>query len=288
MLHFNVKDFLVVRLIFSISALGFFLGGYAQKSLGHAVPPNDIHLEDTYIQTLGSSNVTEKQFNEIIDKAYTFYKSIVSRKHWGDLTIRRSWSSSLVSVSAQRKGDDWIVNMYGGLARRPEITPDGFTLVLCHELGHHLAGFPFVSKWESNEGQSDYFAAQVCVKKFWEKETEINSQFFERANELPSELVDNCRKSYKEENWRNICFRTAFAGMSLARLLTYIDRSPLDPSFEFPDLSTVDRTYNGHPDAQCRLDTYVAAATCSTSFDDNVIPGLYGSWKKAQKEAFFN
>ena len=29
--------------------------------------------------------------------------------------------------------------MYGGLARRAEVTEDGFAMVLCHELGHHVS-----------------------------------------------------------------------------------------------------------------------------------------------------
>ena len=48
----------------------------------------------------------------------------------------------------------WVVAMFGGLARRPEVTKDAFQFVVCHEVGHHLAGWPFAYDWASNEGQS--------------------------------------------------------------------------------------------------------------------------------------
>ena len=70
--------------------------------------------------------------------------------------------TNTVNANASQRGRTWIVNMYGGLARRPEITPDGFAMVLCHELGHHMGGFPFVSGWAANEGQSDLFATLSC------------------------------------------------------------------------------------------------------------------------------
>ena len=74
------------------------------------------------------------------------------------------------------------VIMFGGLARRPEITADGFLLVVCHELGHHLAGYPFIDDWAANEGQADYFATQSCTKNIWQNDNETNSTFRVRVD----------------------------------------------------------------------------------------------------------
>jgi hypothetical protein len=69
------------------------------------------------------------------------------------------------------------------------------TLIICHELGHHVGGFPFVSGtpfggyWAATEGQSDYYSTQVCARTMWDKETAINAGFTERVSfvtELPS------------------------------------------------------------------------------------------------------
>ena len=41
---------------------------------------------------------------------------------------------------AIRAGWSLFIELNGGLARRPEVSSDGFTMVICHELGHFLAG----------------------------------------------------------------------------------------------------------------------------------------------------
>jgi hypothetical protein len=42
------------------------------------------------------------------------------------------------------------------------------------------------------------------------------------------------------------------------------------PEFNTPDMSQVKRTDDAHPEAQCRLDTYFAGATCDKDFNENV------------------
>jgi hypothetical protein len=83
--------------------------------------------------------------------------------------------------------------VYGGLARHGEITPDGFALVLCHEIGHHLGGVPRYSGangWASNEGQSDYFAATKCLRRAWQSDQ--NEDLISRMG-IPSELRSKCK-----------------------------------------------------------------------------------------------
>ena len=221
---------------------------FSQLIFARGIPANNLHLQDSLAQ---NSNVTQEAFNRIIDKALSHYEPIVD-KHWGYLQIRRYWSSSLVSATAQQDDDDWIVNMYGGLARRPEITEDSFTMVLCHELGHHLGGFPFVSLWAANEGQSDYFASQVCLKAFWKDDRQVNSSFEEKVDPY---VKKKCDQAYVLEAEKHLCYRISVAGESLAHLLSVIEKSN-KPSYDQPDPTIRDITYNLHPNAQCRLDTF--------------------------------
>lgn len=160
--------------------------------------------------------------------------------------------------------------MYGGLARRPEVTKDGFVLVICHELGHHLGGFPFYSggDWAANEGQADYFATHACAHKMWDGSAD---------NALSRDGVDpvakqQCDQSYTLQDERDVCYRTANASQSLANLLAVLGAENT-PQFSTPDLSEVSATYEGHPAAQCRLDTYFGGALCATRFNEAVIPG---------------
>ena len=104
------------------------------------LPPNDLHLEDD-LHTK-DANMTEAEFNQIVDQVGAFYGPVVAH-HGAQLTMLKNWQATMVNAYANQEGNNWVVAMFGGLARRPEITPDGFALVVCHELGHHLAGYPF-------------------------------------------------------------------------------------------------------------------------------------------------
>lgn len=241
----------------------FVLGFATVASQAHAsiLPPNNLNLEDR--MELDSS-MTESQFNSIIDKVEKYYAPIVA-KHGGKLKFFRHWEDSTVNASAIQTGNTWQLDMYGGLARRPEITPDGFTLVICHEMGHHLAGFPFVSEWAANEGQADYFATLSCAHELWRSEGTQNAQFTTQVDAYPKEL---CDKAWQNSSDRNLCYRSMMAGRSLANLLAQGEAV----SFSTPDKKVVDHTDHQHPAAQCRLDTYMAGAICGASFDKTLIP----------------
>lgn len=225
------------------------------------MPPNDLHLQDSLDL---ESNLSEREFNEIIDKVEAYYDPIVYR-HGGNLKVNRLWTNSTVNASASQSGSSWYVNMYGGLARRPEVTRDGFALVICHELGHHLAGFPYSNSWAANEGQSDYFATQSCARNIWKNETKVNAQFRQTIADTAKNL---CDAQWQLREDQDLCYRVMAAGKSLADLLG----GGVSVSFDSPDKTMVSRTNNAHPAGQCRLDTYMAGAVCLAAFDDEVIP----------------
>ncbi len=240
-----------------------FLGAtlFAAPAMATIMPPNNLHLEDNVEL---DSNVTEADFNKVIDTAEEAFKPIM-KKHGGVLDIKRHWEDSTVNASAIQMGGTWEVNMYGGLARREEVTLDGFALVLCHEIGHHLAGFPFVSEWAANEGQADYYGTQACLRQLWRGQD----------NSVAASTVDGAARQACDESWaaegdRNLCYRIMMAGRSLAELLAH---GQSKVSFSTPDAKVVKRTFHEHPEAQCRLDTFVAGALCKASFDMNIIPG---------------
>ncbi|MGE0172040.1 MAG: hypothetical protein AB7T49_04615 [Oligoflexales bacterium] len=230
------------------------------------LPPNNLHLEDNLFRRMGG--ITEEQFNNVIDKATEIYAPI-AENHGAGFEILRLWDDSTVNAYADRSGDKWVVGMFGGLARRPEVTVDGFTLVVCHEIGHHVGGFPFKSRrWASAEGQADYFATLSCGRIFWGAEKEENAKFRKTIDAFPKSL---CDKNYKDVDDQNLCYRQMMAGLSLANLLANLGGSG-EIRFDSPDDAVVSRTYENHPDGQCRLDTYVAGAICTKSWDDNLIP----------------
>jgi hypothetical protein len=234
-------------------------------SYGSILPPNDLHLEDTK----RLANITEEQFRQIIDDVVSQYQDVVAA-HGATLQVNYLWTSTTVNATADRKDNQWIISMYGGLARRNEVTPDAFALVVCHELGHHLAGFPFYSegRWAATEGQSDYFSSQVCARKIWKDQIEENARYREIVEDIPKQ---HCDQAWSEVNDQNLCYRISVAGKSLATLLAAGSRSQV-PSYETPDTKRVEQSVQVHPAAQCRLDTYLAAALCPVGFDETTIP----------------
>jgi hypothetical protein len=257
----------IVSVAMVVAASAALAAGPAQTRQSF-MPENRLHMQD---RLNAPSNVTEQMFNEIIDQAYKIYTPIVAA-HGGELYIDRNWKNSTVNAYANQEGKRWAVYMFGGLARRPEVTPDGFALVVCHELGHHLGGYSFKgNRWAANEGQSDYFATQSCARLLWGFETEKN-QAWKTVRDVPAVVQKNCDAVWKGDTNRGWCYRAAAAGFSLADLLANLGREK-KVSFDTPDTKVVSVTNDNHPAGQCRLDTYFQGALCTKVFDPKVIPG---------------
>ncbi len=234
---------------------------FSTAAMADFMPENNLHLEDS----TKDASMTEARFNEIIDTVVDVYRPIVESKG-ATLTVNRKWSSSTVNASASQSGLNWYLNMYGGLARRAEVTDDGFALVLCHEFGHHLAGFPFVQSWAADEGQSDYFATQACGREVWGADIEGNAAAAATVNASAKTMCDN---AWSSDNDKNLCYRLMNASFSLATLLS----NGRGVSFDTPDTNEVSSTNHRHPAAQCRLDTYAVGALCAKEFNRDLIPG---------------
>jgi hypothetical protein len=247
------------------------------------LPKNDLDKEDDRSVIF---NMSESEFNQIVDSTVQAFTPSVSG-HNALLIANKKWDDSTVNASAMQLGPIWLINMYGGLARRPEITADAFSLVVCHEIGHHIAGFPFVAgAWASAEGESDYFATQVCPTLLWGNDDQRNA---EAALTVDQTAKAKCEGVYDSQRERNLCYRTANASYGLALLLSRLKKEEAAPSFEKSDPNVVSDTATGHPKAQCRLDTYMSASLCKAQFDLRLIPGKETSQGtdsiEAEKEA---
>ncbi len=229
------------------------------------LPENDLYIP---VGTKMKGGLTEAQFNAVIDKIEAIYAPIVSNMG-GNLKIARKWDDGTVNANATRLGG-WNVNMYGGLARHATITEDGFALVLCHEIGHHLGGAPKVgmilNRWASNEGQSDYFATLKCLRNAFVND---NNKAIAKKLKAPETLVNACAKAWPNKDDAALCVRNGMAGASVAGLFAAL-RSKPEAKFETPDTTVVTKTNDAHPAHQCRLDTYFAGALCEVAQNEDV------------------
>lgn len=251
--------FLTVLATFSFSALTCTKNG--QEGF---LPKNDLWIS---ADSKGILGITAGQFNAVIDKVEAIYAPIVS-SYGGELQVERRWSDGTVNAYAEQDGAVWKVSMFGGLARHRAITEDGFALVVCHEIGHHIGGAPKYSsdEWATNEGQADYFATLKCLRRVWMSDN--NEQIVSNLN-APETLTEACAKSWTNKNDRALCIRGAMAGDSVAQLFAALGRSRI-ARFDTPDTKIVSQTYDSHPATQCRLDTYFQGALCELSFNDDV------------------
>lgn len=228
------------------------------------LPENDLKIPMSIKVNKG---ISEAQFNEVLDKIETIYTPIVSEMG-GNLQVKRLWSNNTVNASAQQWGNTWIINMYGGLARHEAITQDGFALVACHEMGHHLGGAPKIgSRWASNEGQSDYFAGLKCLRKVF---SDKSTARFSRPAMVDPFAKKKCGEKYDNKKERALCERIAAAGMSVSSLFKIGRGEDRAPRYDEPDTNVVDQTDNRHPATQCRLDTYFSGGLCPKSVSDTV------------------
>jgi hypothetical protein len=242
------------------------------------IPENNLRIP-AGLEMVGG--IDEVAFNRVIDKVSAAYGPMITKKG-GTLKVNRLWDNATVNASAQRSGKTWVVNMYGGLARHSVTSEDGFTLVMCHEVGHHLGGFPttgsiFGNNWASNEGQADYFATMKCARAVWVKED--NAKVLSQM-EVPAVVKEKCSLQHKSTSEILLCERGAMGGLNLANLLWSLSNGKTSklaltglegiagkamPAFDTPNMTQVSKTDSAHPEAQCRLDTYFNGAICGIS-----------------------
>ena len=94
------------------------------------LPENDLNIPASQKSING---IDQSVFNQVIDEVSSVYRPIIEGAG-ESFKINRNWDDGTVNASAQRLGNQVIVNMYGGLARHDLITKDGFAIVLCQEI----------------------------------------------------------------------------------------------------------------------------------------------------------
>jgi hypothetical protein len=247
-----------------------FGGSVAQATI---LPENDLWKYDGLTKGLG---ITQTEFNDSIDEVMAIYEPIMEA-FGAQVKVEKLWNDPTVNARARRDGNRWVISMYGGLARRAEVTRDGMQMVVCHEIGHHLAGFPFYSTsatgsmgWAAAEGASDYFASHECLRRVW-KEGSSGGSF--NLDDVHPRVRTDCDKVWNNSADQEVCYRLANASLSVSRLLGAIASRPVVPEFDKNDPNVVTRTNIAHPAAQCRLDTFMQGALCKAEFDPTKIPG---------------
>ncbi len=269
---------------------GFNPAAIAPEAACNFIPPNN----QRFPIRPNSGQLSQNTFNQIIKTAEAVYDPMFVQAGLGRFKILPLWENDDVNAKAfvcdpekmpngvalgnplfncnkvlttapNVKVKSRVVEMYGGLARHPLMTAEGFLLVICHEIGHHLGGAPRYPNSElSTEGQSDYFSTSKCARQILSRVN--NNDAWVRAANVPLEVRIPCQNSFPNNALQSaICMRSSMGGLSLARVLASFKSDWRLVGFSKKDTNVVAQTYPGHPAAQCRLDTYFSGALCRAS-----------------------
>lgn len=226
---------------------------------------------------LSEGGISEQEFMRISTELENLYSPVVSERG-GKLHVYKEWASDTVNAYAQREDGEWKVIMLGGIARHKYMTADGYALVVCHEIGHHLGGFPKYDGidigWASNEGQSDYYSTMKCLRNYWKDADNFAAI---AGKEIPAKLQEECGKNWLWNRDEALCIRSGLAGFNVSYVFAALAWNWTKPKFETPDTKVVKETYGAHPKAQCRLDTYFQGSLCEASQDEEMSSETKGS-----------
>ncbi len=235
-------------------------------------PRNNLRFSVSF----AGGQMTEADFNSILSLVEKIYAPIFEKYGFGLFNVERRWTDDTVNAMADiglatdpktgKQTQARRIHMFGGLARHPLMTKEGFLLVACHEIGHHLGGYPRSDQsWASDEGESDYYSTSKCARLILGQIPSIQGWQQAHISEVDPLLSAQCNFSFPNNQVQSaMCMRSSIAGLSLARVLGSLHGNA-NQNFNTPDRTVVAKTYDGHPEAQCRLDTYFQAALCQKS-----------------------
>lgn len=155
--------------------------------------------------------------------------------YYPNINFHVEWNDTRVNAFAWMQGSQRHVSILGGLLRHNAIKLEGASLVLAHEIGHHLGGPPRYpnNTWASCEGQADYWGSLVGMRRVWfgqyamentdKGATQLYNLF---AFGLKQNLLTLDWEDYKKKNnLAGICTHPA----ALCRLETYRAAMKADP-----------------------------------------------------------
>ncbi|MGI4992821.1 hypothetical protein ACRXCV_09340 [Halobacteriovorax sp. GFR7] len=192
-----------------------------------------------------ASNVitSEGEFREVIESVLSIYDQKLPQGKNRQVDI--NWESKTLnaSVGYKRHSESVRFSFHGEFVRKNKLSKDAFALIACHEVGHIIGGYPKVMPTQkySSEAQSDYFATNECLKKYFVANSAENVDI----SGISSEKLSQCKDD-------KLCLR----GLGAIR-----DASVIYPGSDInakSDHISKVTIFNDYPQNQCRVDTLKA------------------------------
>lgn len=230
------------------------------------------YLEPESISSVGYNNegLSKAEYLELLALGGKHFVQIA--KDFGtELTISNEWDNDRVNAGSTKGDAGWGIQMFGGFARHKNTTKDAFMSVMCHEMGHLVAGFPYqppidgIDFETSVEAQSDHFIGP-CLKKVFKEDIEINATFRDKVHIYPK---NSCDAIYQTQEARDLCYRISVAIYDEWQVF---GNNSVKWGYDNRDKKIVNTTDLSYPRDQCRLDTAFASSLCLEQWDFSVMP----------------
>jgi hypothetical protein len=186
----------------------------------------------------------ETKYQEVISIVKKTYDPII-KALGGELFILDDWTDGAVNAWANRLGQEYWLEIPGGLSRYHLINEEAFVVTICHEIGHLLGKEP-LKNMISFEGQADYYATNDCIDNLLSQITALKI--------LPNDTEVQALCNDDEDS---LCQRSLKGSLSITSYFAEIANQQF-PRFSTPSTVKVKKTLEVHPPAQCRLDTLKA------------------------------
>ena len=173
-----------------------------------------------------------------------------------NIVTRFEWENPYLMAGSSRIGSNFTIIFSGAFVRLPLMNRLGVAFILCHELAHLKGGEPRIqadplSLWASAEGQSDYWAATVCLPEFMQKSASVFKDVL-----VSKESLRIC----KDHNNPVVCAQIITSGETFLKATAeWVKAEPVSLTDNW-DHSVVDKVNRSYPTPQCRLQTVVHGA----------------------------
>ena len=227
--------------------------------------PNSTSIGSSYLSDqpeTESTPIDELAFNQQISRVVNLYQEDLDQQGV-ILRLTADWSSDQFGARSAKSSNIWLLMTYGGTVRVPEATLDGFTAILCHEMGHFFGGDPYQREGISAEAQADYFAANSCLPRLWADANNNSAAGSAQNPLLPAETLAKCSQPGNAGSTPELCERVLRSSWTALNMSAARKGVPA-PDFLLSDTSTPPVTITTYPSLQCRLDTWGAGATAAT------------------------
>ena len=213
-----------------------------------------------------SGFASEAKFNNTLNQARSYFSPLY-QKHGKKLSIIGEWDYDENNAKASAYTvDHYYIEIYGGALKAEGTNIDSLRAMICHEVGHHFGGAPFMPAYYedyylfrgSSEGQADYFATSTCLKNWFRGEDHwkvISSAGFSTKDQK------FCQRYYQSRSKIGLCVRiiTAYKKMLQMKIESSTPLNWLAPKEDYPYMLASSVI---HPKNKCRLETAYAGVIC--------------------------